>query len=840
MSQLKLNSELSSDFEERKTWFADVLIPIPLPGTYTYRIPRDVEEQVQVGCRVVVQFGKRKVHTGVIVKLHNDPPKVYEAKYILDLLDTTPSINSLQLDFFRWIAQYYMCTMGEVLNAALPGGLKMNSQSFVQLNPNFVEDEHDLSERESTIVELLSERDKLSYDEIPDLLGIKQVHPILKSLIDKEGIFLFEQVKDRYQPKKVRKIRLVESFIENETALEELFASLEKRLKQQEVLLKYLSVIPYNEKREVHQKGIIKSELVGSGISESSLKTLVRNGVLEEFEEIVSRFPEAYDGENLTISLSPQQQQSREEILKQYNDFSTVLLHGITGSGKTEIYISLILDTLNAGGQVLYLLPEIALTTQIVTRLRKVFGDRLGIYHSKYSDNERVEVWRGVETGRFDFVVGVRSSIFLPFKNLSLIVVDEEHEPSYKQYDPAPRYNARDLAIVLGNIHGSRILLGTATPSVESYENAKSGKYGFVEISERYGEATLPEFILADLQKERKRKTIKGDFSSLLINELQSVLDNGEQAILFQNRRGYSPYISCNDCSYVPQCENCSVSLTYHMYSNTLKCHYCGHQQGVPHACPACNSTAIRTVGFGTEKLEEDLKLLFPDANIQRMDQDTTRSKYSYQSIIDRFEKKETDILIGTQMVSKGLDFDSVSLVAVFDFDRMIHFPDFRSHERAFQLVTQVSGRSGRREKKGKVVIQASDIHDPLLSKIIRNDFAGFYSSEILERQSFSYPPYFRLIRIVFRHKEKELVEQAAQRYVQIIKPELGIKRVLGPQEPVISRIRNRYIQDVFIKMEKQGVNVNKIKEVLYLKSVELTKLSEFGGLRVTFDVDPL
>lgn len=838
MSQLQLNSDLSDGFEERKTWFADVVVPIPIPGAYTYRVPQKFEEGVSKGCRVIVQFGRRKVYTGIIAKVHNQPPANYEAKYILDLLDDVPSVNDLQLDFFRWIAQYYMCTSGEVLNAALPSGLKLTSQSFVQLNPEFSQ-EHNYTEKETILIESLTNTDKLSYDEVSELLGIKQIHPVLKSLIQKDSIYLFEQVKDKYQPKKVKKVKLKQLYFEQEKALESLFETLEKKIKQQEVLLKYLSLVPLDKGGKPKNPGLLKSEFLQTGVSESSLKTLVKNGIFEEYEEFVSRFPEIeHSGQK--VVLSDTQETTKKAILQNFETKTAVLLHGITGSGKTEIYISLIQDALAAGGQVLYLLPEIALTTQIVSRLRRVFGDAMGIYHSKYSDNERVEVWQGVQSGRFSFVVGVRSAIFLPFDSLSLIVVDEEHEPSFKQFDPAPRYHARDLSVVLANLHQGKVLLGTATPALETYENALSGKYGLVEIQTRYGKAQLPEFILADIQQERKRKTLKGDFTSTLIAEMEGVLERGEQAILFQNRRGYSPYISCNDCAHVPKCENCSVSLTYHMYSNTLKCHYCGHQEAVPQVCPACNSTGIRTVGFGTEKLEEDLKLLFPQANIQRMDQDTTRSKYSYQTIIDRFEKKETDILIGTQMVSKGLDFDNVSLVGVFDFDRMIHFPDFRSFERAFQLVTQVSGRAGRKEKRGKVIIQASEVNSPILDQIIRNDYLGFYQGEVLERERFLYPPYFRLIKIVFRHKEKEIVESAANRYAKMISPEIGKKRILGPQEPVISRIRNMYIREIYIKVEKQGINVNKVKEILYLKSNELQKVKKMNGLRVVFDVDPV
>ena len=840
MSQLQLNNPSEHGFEERKTWFVDVIVPIRLPGTFTYRVPVDLEEHTQVGCRVIVQFGKRKVYTGIVAQVHDLPPTKYEAKYILDVIDSIPSVNPLQLQLFQWMAKYYMCTAGEVLNVALPSGLKVSSESFIQLNPTFELGVKEFTEKELQVIQTLESVDRISFDDLPDLLGIKQVHAVVKALIEKDAVLLYEQVKDKYQPLKVRKIELAQKYFEKEEWLKELFESLSKKPKQEEVLLKYLSKVKMDLTDESTSRSLVKKDLIDTGVSESSVKTLIKNEILIEYDEFISRFPQDPTSPEYNLLLSEIQQKAKSELLDEFDKHSTVLLHGITGSGKTEIYISLIQDALDSGGQVLYLLPEIALTTQIVSRLQKVFGDSMGIYHSKYSDNERVEVWKGVQSGKFSLVVGVRSSIFLPFDSLSLVIVDEEHEPSYKQYDPAPRYNARDVAVVLGNLHHAKVLFGTATPSLESFQNHVNSKYGYVQLTQRHGQAELPTFEIANMQKERKQKTCKGDFSSVLIGELEQVLEKGEQAIIFQNRRGYSPFLLCNDCSNVPHCENCSVSLTYHMYSNTLKCHYCGHQEAVPQICPACGSTGMRSVGFGTEKLEEDLNVLFPQANIQRMDQDTTRSKYSYQSIIDRFEKKQTDILIGTQMISKGLDFEHVSLVGIFDFDRMAHFPDFRSYERAFQLITQVSGRAGRNEKKGKVIIQASDVNHPLLDKIIRNDFDGFLTSEMLERERFNYPPFYRLIRIVVRHKDKAITEKAAMAYKQLIAPEIGPQRVLGPQEPLVSKIRNLFLQEIHIKVEKKGINISKLKEVLYLKSNELLREKKYSSVRVIFDVDPV
>lgn len=840
MSQLELNSELDENFEERITWFADVILPIPLPGTYTYRIPRELEEYIQLGSRVVVQFGKKKILTGIVKLVHQTVPKVYEAKYVLDSLDHAPVVNSYQLEFFAWLSQYYMCTIGEVLNAALPSGLKLTSESLIQLNPESTIDESEAySEKELIVLEALKSSDRLSFDQVSDLLGVKMIHAVLKSLLQKESILLFEQVKDKFKPKTVKTVQLADQFIDDESAMQMLFEMLEKKPKQQAILLKYLSLIRIDEVKS-GARTLLKSELLTEGLSVSSFKTLVKNGVFEENEKIVSRLEEITDTWQANHPLSPEQEEAMERIHQSFKKKKPVLLHGVTGSGKTEVYINLIKEVLENGGQVLYLLPEIALTTQIVSRLHKVFGGALGVYHSKYSDNERVEVWNGVNNSKINLVAGVRSSVFLPFSNLSLIIIDEEHESSFKQYEPAPRYHARDAAIWLSHLHQAHVLMGTATPSIDSYQNALDGKYELIELSQRFGSGKLPEFELANILTSRKSKRMKGDFTPELLEGIKQALDNQEQVILFQNRRGYSPYLICHDCNHVPKCQSCDVSLTYHMGNNVLICHYCGHKESVPAICDACGSTAIRTVGFGTEKLEEDLKLLFPEAHIQRMDQDTTRSKYSYQHIIDRFERGETDILVGTQMLSKGLDFDKVSLVGIFDYDRIVHFPDFRSHERAFQLITQVSGRAGRKDDKGKVILQTGEPDEPLLYKIKTGDYKSFFQSEILERQNFQYPPFYRLIKIILKHKEKNILQQATQQYAKRLIGELGRQRVLGPQEPVISRIRNLYIEEIYIKVEKKKISITKVKELIYKLGLEVKQHKDYKMLRLYFDVDPV
>ena len=838
MNQLLLNTD--APFEQQ-TYFVEIILPVPIPRSFTYRVPRTLEGEVQIGKRVIVQFGRKKVLTGIIGVIHHKPPEAYQAKYILEVLDEMPSVNQIQIKLFQWIADYYMCTLGEVLNAALPAGLKLSSQSSIQLHPEFSKEDSEFtfSDKEYTLINVLKNQKSMNYDEATALLEQKSIYSLLQSLIDKEAILIFEEVKDKYQPKRIKKVRLISELIEEESKLEAVFETLEKKPKQLNILVKYLQEVNIYHQPEKNMDGLDKKILSTSPFSPSSLNTLVKNGVFEKFEEIVSRF--AYQNDFLTdseIKLSEDQTRAKDEILATFEQKNTVLLHGITGSGKTEIYIDLIKNVLDNGGQVLYLLPEIALTTQIVKRLMKIFGSQMGVFHSKYSDNERVEVWKGVISGKFPLVVGVRSSVFLPFDNLGLVIVDEEHESSYKQYSPAPRFHARDLVLMLAHLHHAKTLLGSATPSIESYYLAQKKQYGLVELHIRYGESVLPEFEVVNLARERKRKTLKEDFSSQLLGTLKATLSEGKQAIIFQNRRGYSPYISCQECSWIPKCSQCDVSLTYHMYRNELRCHYCGYSEKNHASCPACGSTNLKTVGFGTEKLEEDLKNLMPDARIQRMDLDTTRSKYSYQNIIDDFEKGNTDILVGTQILSKGLDFDNVNVVGVVDVDRMIHFPDFRSNERTFQLVTQVSGRAGRRSKQGKVILQTNDPGQAIINKIISYDYKGFYHDELAEREQFLYPPFCRLIKITIKNRDKVICEKASSFLNNLLIGKLGKKRVLGPAEPAISRIRNQYLMEILIKIERGKVNLEEAKSRIAGVVAETKLEKSFKGSRIIIDVD--
>ncbi|MDN5202557.1 primosomal protein N' [Fulvivirgaceae bacterium BMA10] len=838
MNKLPINVDAP---EERTTLFADIILPVPIPKLFTYRVPQELNETIAEGYRVIVQFGKKKILTGVVGKVHVQPPKEYEAKYVLEVLDDRPVISPVQIKLFHWIAAYYICTIGEVLNVALPSGLKLSSQSRIQLNPErpWEDEEIDFSEKEFVLLRALGNNSSLTYDEAAEVLQQKSIYHTLKSLIQKEVVLLYEEVQAKYKPKKVNKVRLSEEYVQDEHILEQLFSTLEKKPKQVEILLKYLQEVPVYHDQQANISGLEKQSFYQAGLSKSSLNTLIKNKVFHEFEEIVSRFGKLDPLNPQEIVLSPEQTATRDEILNQFLEKDIVLLHGITGSGKTEIYIDLIKNTLENGAQVLYLLPEIALTTQIVKRLQKIFGDQMGIYHSKYSDNERVEVWDGVINGQYSFVVGVRSSIFLPFDNLGLIIVDEEHEPSYKQFDPAPRYHARDLALVLANMHHAKTLLGSATPSVESFFLAKKGKYGFVNLNKRYGESTLPEISIVDVLRERKKKLMREDFSSALVSAINDSLATGNQAIIFQNRRGYAPYIACHECNWIPKCESCAVSLTYHMYRNELRCHYCGYREKPHSACPACGSTKLNTVGFGTEKLEEDLKLIFPEAKVRRMDLDTTRSKYSYQNIIEEFEAGDIDILVGTQMVSKGLDFKSVNLVGILDVDRLLHFPDFRAAERTFQLVTQVSGRAGRRKEKGKVIIQTSNVDEPILSMITKSAYSKFFDLEILERKNFSYPPFTRLIKITVKNPDKKVCYSGTDMLLNLLREKLGSSRVRGPIEPIIGKIRNLFLMELLIKIERDKVNLNTAKNFIRTSCDEILTERRLKGTKITIDVDP-
>ncbi len=835
---------------DRTTFFADVILPLPLPRLYTYRVPHALRDAVGVGLRVVVQFGKQKVLSCVVAAVHQTPPREYEAKYVLEVIDEQPVVTAPQLRLFEWMAAYYMCTLGEVLNAALPTALKLSSESQLQLRADYDETadtNYALSAAEEIIVQNLrrnaetGEFPTLAFSDVARLLDQPAFHKHIKSLLAKNVITLFESVQDKYAPKVVRRLRLAHHFVNDPELLTELLHQLEKKPKQVDAVMQYLREIPVYQAPALNHRGLPKAKLAQNpALSDSAINSLIRNGIFETFDQVESRFPTDGNAVMPEIILSPVQEAARNRILELYATKNIVLLHGVTGSGKTEVYIELIRAALESGGQILYLLPEIALTAQIVTRLQRVFGTRLGVYHSKFSDNERVEVWNGILSGRFSVIVGARSAVFLPFHRLSLIIVDEEHESSYKQYEPAPRYHARETALMLAQYQGAKVLLGSATPAIETYHNCQAGKWGLVELRQRYGSGGMPEIKLVDTKKARAQKAMRHDFTPELIEEIQVRLDRSEQVILFQNRRGYAPYINCNACAWIPKCPNCAVSLTLHNRANELRCHYCGFVQPRVRQCPACGGISITPIGFGTEKVEEDVKELVPTAAVQRMDLDTTRGKNALQHIIADFEKGVTNVLVGTQMVTKGLDFQRVSLVGILNADAIIHYPDFRAHERAFQLFTQVAGRAGRAAVKGEVLIQTADPTQSIFALVANNDYAGLYEKELQERANYEYPPFVRIVTLTVKHAEQHLAQAAANKLVEELVARLERHAVLGPEAPYVFRIRNLFLFEIHVKLSRAHSTLAEAKEKIRDAMTAVQTMPEGKGARIVVDVDPV
>lgn len=802
----------------RKTIFVDVILPLAISKTYTYRVPFEIDNQVEVGKRVVVQFGKSKIYTAIIYKISETPPGLYEAKYIIDVLDEAPIVNHFQLALWKWISDYYLCFLGEVMQAALPAALKLASETRVSLNHSAEVDKGSLSDKEFLILDALELHSELRVSDISKLLGQKTVFPILRSLFEKNIIVISEEITEKFKPRKKSFISL-NPYYSDPVNRKIVFDVLERAPKQLELLLAYF-------KLQKFQTEISKTDLIEtSGSSPAALKSLLDKEIFLQEDKIVSRLSTEEIDTFLKFELNEAQENALKQVQTEFLETDVVLLYGETSSGKTQIYIRLIEQILLEEKQTLYLLPEIALTTQVVERLRQYFGNEVGIYHSKFNDSERAEVWQKVLKGEYKMVLGARSSIFLPFQNLGLIIVDEEHESSYKQYDPAPRYHARDSAIYLAHLHKAKIVLGSATPSLESFYNAKIKKYGFVTLRGRFGGVDSPRIEVVSIAEETKRKTMQSHFTSVLMNEITGALARKEQVILFQNRRGYTPVLLCTTCGFTPKCINCDVSLTYHKSSAKLHCHYCGYKQEVLTSCPACGSAKIEQKGFGTEKIEDELQLLFGNARIARMDLDSTRSRNSFQLLINDFEEGRIDILVGTQMVAKGLDFGNVTIIGIISADSMLNYPDFRAFERSFQMLSQVSGRAGRRTKQGKVIIQAYDISHRVISQVVRNDYEEMFDTEILERRNFHYPPLYRLIQLDVKHKDLSRLTTIAASLAGILRSQFG-DRILGPEAPLISRIRNYYIQAILIKIEKEGVSVQKIKDAL-------------GAILTTFDADP-
>jgi len=758
--------------------YADLILPLPLQGTFTYALPPAMQATVQVGMRVLVPFGRNKTYLGIVARLHDEQPQGYEVKSVTQLMDAEPVVTPGQLRLWQWISDYYLSPIGDVYKAALPAGLK---------------------------------------------------------------------AEDGYRPKTETYIRLTPAY-QNESALHVALNILGRAPKQLEAFISYLELSGWDqigEMRNGQQVGgiseITREELLNaSHASATTLQQLEKRGMLETYEVEVGRLN--HGGEyrpELIKQLNTAQQEAYNHILLSMMKKPVTLLHGVTSSGKTEIYIHLIQQALERKEQVLYLLPEIALTVQMMQRLQRVFGNRLGIYHSKYSDAERVEIWqKQLSQNPYDVILGARSAVFLPFQRLGLVIIDEEHETSYKQQDPAPRYHARSAAIILAQMYKARTLLGTATPSMESYHNAKTGKYGLVELKERYQGIELPEIQVVDIADLQHRKMMAGPFSPLLLNKVREALERGEQAILFQNRRGFAPMIECRQCGWVPHCQHCDVSLTYHRQMNQLTCHYCGYTYRIPTECPCCGSTELKTRGFGTEKIEEQVREVFPEARVARMDLDTTRTRNAYERIITDFGAGRTNILIGTQMISKGLDFDKVSVVGILNADSMLNYPDFRAYEHAFMMMAQVSGRAGRKGKRGLVILQTKSKDVPVIQQVVHNDYVALYKDLIAERQAFHYPPYYHLVYVYLKHRYDDMVNTAGI--------ELGSRlrqwfpgRVLGPDKPAVAKVKSQNIRKLVLKLEN-GIDMRRVREYLLMAQQQMLADKRYSSLQIYYDVDPL
>lgn len=819
-----------------KPVFIQVILPLPLDGFFTYSVPEHLQENLTTGKRVIVPFGTRKMYTGLIADILDENNSGYETKDILEVLDNEAIIHPQQIQLWSWIANYYMCSIGEVFKAALPSGLQIHSESSIRLNPK-LEDYSGLSKREIDFVSLLEDGDSINPDQARKILGLKTVFSIVKSLQDKGAVVLDENLKDGFKPKLDNYIRLTKAFA-SEERINELLDGLSRAKKQKQIILSFLHLTGYIE--TLGANSLKKSLLLkDANASDTILKSLIKKGIFEQYQVEVSRLgADEIKVEPLKM-LTAQQDVAIAQIKDQFKSKDTVLIHGVTSSGKTEVYIHLIQEALQQNKQVLYLLPEIALTTQIVERLRKVFGNAVGVFHSKYSDTERVEIWKSIlqnNESSYKIILGARSSIFLPFSKLGLIIVDEEHENTFKQYAPTPRYNGRDASIVLASIFKAKTILGSATPSIESYYNAKTGKFGLVEMPERYQGLELPEVFIANVRKARYKKEMRAHFTPMLLKELKTAFENKEQVILFQNRRGFSPYVECNSCSFVPKCQQCDVSLTYHRGFGRLICHYCGYSQGIPSQCPDCNGKSISTRGFGTEKIETEISALFPDIRVGRLDLDTTRSKKSYERIINDFACGKMDLLVGTQMISKGLDFDNVRVVGILNADSMFNFPDFRAYERSYQLMAQVAGRAGRKHKRGKVVVQASDAGHPVVKFMFNNDYHGMFMAQVQERKTFNYPPFSRLIKITLKHKVPDALNSAAKDMAAILLPTFR-KNLLGPEYPLVARVQNYYLKNIILKVAKDQ-HASKVRVII--KDAIRQIVRKHKTVQVVIDVDPV
>ena len=825
-----MNSDpLNIEASESGALFAEVVLPLPLQKLFTYRLPSEFFELAVEGKRVFVPFGNRKVYTGIIVKLTTVAPKNYEVLNIISIIDDNPIIDQSQLVFWQWIADYYMCGLGEVMSAALPAGLKMASETFIALQDDLFYEESELDDREVKILEALKGKDKLRISELETVLKSKSsLVKIIKSLYERQLIVMFEDVSETYKPKKITRIKIKDNLSESE--IEMLLNELEKKAKNQfQAFLVLLSQA---------NKDAIKSDLLKNfNLQATALKSLVDKGFLEQYQVEASRFQNREVIEQ-KYKLSAEQNSAFQSIINYFNQSKNVLLYGATSSGKTFIYIELIKSALKKGKSVLYLIPEIALTEQLIQRLELYFGSEMMVSHSRFSKNEKVEIWNKVKSGEVKLILGSRSSLFMPLQNLGLIIIDEEHEPAFKQYEKAPRYHARDAALVLAKSMGARVLLGSATPSVETYQNALLGKYGLVKLPEMYGKALNTKILFADIKEETKEKTMSGVFTEQLMVKLRLLQQEKSQAILFQNRKGYVPMLECSTCGWVSKCINCDIALTYYKYSNNLRCHYCGFSQANISKCQACGNNSMSIQGFGTERITEELQNLMPELRIMRFDQDSTKKKNAFRNLLNDFEAGAADVMVGTQIAVKGLDYGNVQLTAVINADQLLNFPDFRSHERTFQLLHQLSGRAGRQGRQGEMIIQTRQVNHPVLQFVFNNDYEGFYQQQILEREQFNYAPFSKMIKITLKHKSADEIQLATSEFAKLLKLQLG-EMVLGPETPFVSKIRNLYIRNLLIKIDAEKNNPKKIKTFIGKTFDYLVLRDNIKGLQIIADVDP-
>jgi primosomal protein N' (replication factor Y) len=818
--------------------YAQVILPLAVEGFYTYMIPESLQDRVVPGSRVLVSFGKKRIYSAIVRSIQKEPPDGFHPKNILELLDDFPMVSAEQLALWDWISAYYMSTPGEVMRAALPSGLRPESESKVRFNYRY-EDDRVLDDYERLLLEVVKDQGEVTIGELQLAEISKNPVNLLKRLVEKGAVEINEFVRQGTPQKSVAYLRFSKNF-RTEGALHALMDQLVRAPRQLEIV-EHLLTLTGSEESQL-ETYLRKSEVLKGPGTSGAVNALVKKGVLEQIEkEELRQVGEYSDSNGDANPLNEHQQEGLQQIREQFRTHQTVLLHGVTSSGKTELYIKLIGEMLEQGRQVLYMLPEIALTTQIIQRIRRVFGNRVGVFHSRYSDSDRVYVYRNMlgltDEESYGIVIGVRSAIFLPFRNLGLVIVDEEHETTFKQNDPAPRYNARDTIQVLALHHNARVLMGTATPSFESFHNARTGKFGYVRLSSRFGTVEPPEIILADIKVATKRKQMVSHFTPQLVEAIKAALAAKEQVILFQNRRGFSHYIVCNQCDHIPKCERCDVSLTYHRTSGKLECHYCGHKRSMPLACPSCGGTNMTMKGFGTEQIEDELPLIFEGIRVDRLDTDTARSVNRTRTMLNQFEEGKLDLLIGTQMLSKGLDFSNVTLVGVLDADQMLNFPDFRAFERSFQLISQVSGRAGRREKRGKVIVQTMEPNHPVIQYILNNDFEGLYADQMEERQIFGYPPFRRMIQITFRHKIPPILDGATDLIARELKL-IFANRVLGPQYPPVRKTHNTFQKQIMLKIEREA-SYERARELLKEVLGKLSSNEVFRSVRISVDVDP-